>query len=209
MHSELPKPILAEVREITWCVRNNQLPLFLISLSELICFNDFCLVSPRLAWKHTGKINLTFRVTATSFNLRVVDAEHPPPGISHIRLCRQVNNLMGTRPGDTKKSSTVTSIKARLWIKGALTSLYMIDCMVDGCSVGQLAYRSFHRSAGQSLGLSKSFCRFIGRSVSQWSVLIGCSGLICPVGGRVRLGPVGWLIRRMGYRSLCYRLNGW
>ena len=80
--------------------------------------------------EHTKRIALTFRVAATSHDFRTVDTEHPPTGISHIRLCRQVNNLIGTRTGDTKKSFTVTSVKARLWIKGPLTNLYMNDWLM-------------------------------------------------------------------------------
>ncbi len=60
----------------------------------------------------------TFRVAATALDLRVVNTKYPPARLPHIRLIRNVNNLMGTRPRDTKKSYTVTCIEACLSMKG-------------------------------------------------------------------------------------------
>ena len=67
----------------------------------------------RACWKNI----LTVCVAATGVDCLRVDTKHPPTRNSYIRLCRQVYNLMCTRPGDIKISSTVTSVKARLPVK--------------------------------------------------------------------------------------------
>ena len=64
---------------------SNPLHLFRLSIMES---QSVALVKLIAVWEHTERVVFTFRVAATSLDFRTVDTEHPPTGISHIRLCR-------------------------------------------------------------------------------------------------------------------------
>lgn len=60
---------------------------------------------------------LTIRVAAASLDFSGVNTKHPPTGPPHIRLVRNVNNLVGSRSRNAEESNTVTGIEACLSMK--------------------------------------------------------------------------------------------